>query len=68
MNYLQQTKQVQILRCLTEGMAVRATARVVGVSKGAILRLIRRVGPACERFHHRFVHDVPLATCTTVRS
>jgi len=59
MNQLPEAKRTQVLRCLTEGMAVRATARVVGVSKGAILRLIRRVGPACERFHHRFVHDVP---------
>src|ERR1051326_6167301 len=59
MNSLPEAKQVQILRCLTEGMAVRATARVTGVSKNAVLRLIKRVGPWCEWFHHRFVHDVP---------
>jgi IS1 family transposase len=59
MNYLPEAKQIQIIRCLTEGMAVRTTARVVGVSKGAVLRIIKRVGPAGERFHHRFVHDVP---------
>ena len=60
MNFLPEQKQIQILKCLTEGMAVRATARVTGTSKGAVLRLIKRVGPACERFHHRFVHDVPV--------
>lgn len=59
MNTLHRDKKIQILRCLTEGMAVRATARVVGVSKGAVLRLIKAVGPACEWFHHRYVHDVP---------
>jgi IS1 family transposase len=58
-NKLPEAKRVQILSCLLEGMAVRATSRVTGVSKGAVLRLIAEVGPACERFHHRFVHDVP---------
>jgi len=58
-NRLPEDKRVQILRCLTEGMAVRATARVTNTSKGAVLRLIAEIGPACEDFHHRFVHDVP---------
>jgi IS1 family transposase len=58
MNQLPESKRIQILSCLTEGMAVRATARVTGTSKGAVLRLIAEVGPACEDFHHRFVHDV----------
>ena len=52
-------KRIKVLACLTEGMSVRGTGRVVGVSKGAILRLIAEIGPACERFHDRFVHDVP---------
>lgn len=59
MNKLPEAKRVQIISCLLEGMAVRATSRVTGASKGAILRLIAEVGPACERFHHRLVHDVP---------
>lgn len=59
MNKLPEAKRIQILSCLLEGMAVRATSRVTGASKGAVLRLIAEVGPACERFHHRFVHDVP---------
>src|SRR5205085_9611540 len=59
MNKLTETKRIQIIRCLTEGMSVRGTGRVVGVSKGAILRLIAEIGPACERFHDRGVHDVP---------
>jgi IS1 family transposase len=58
MNQLPESKRAQILSCLTEGMAVRATARVTGVSNGAVLRLIAELGPACEAFHHRFVHDV----------
>lgn len=58
MNQLNESKRILILSCLTEGMAVRATARVTGTSKGAVLRLIAEVGPACEDFHQRFVHDV----------
>lgn len=59
MNKLPEAKRTQILSCLLEGMVVRATSRVVGVSKGAVLGLIAEVGPQCEVFHRRFVHDVP---------
>lgn len=58
MNKLPESKRVQILSCLTEGTSVRGTARIVGTSKGAVLRSIAEIGPACERFHHWFVHDV----------
>lgn len=33
-----------ILRCLTDGMSIRATSRLTGASKGAILRLLAEVG------------------------
>jgi hypothetical protein len=59
MNQLHESKRIQILSCLLEGMSVRGTGRVVGVSKGPVLRLIAEVGPKCEAFHQRFVHDVP---------
>lgn len=58
MNQLSEAKRVLILRCLTEGTSVRGTARITGTSKGAVLRLIAEIGPACERFHDRFTHDV----------
>ena len=59
MNQRPESKRIQILSCLLEGMSVRGTGRVTGVSKGAALRLIAEVGPKCEAFHQRFVHDVP---------
>lgn len=43
-----------ILRCLTDGMSVRATTRVTGASKGAVLRLLVEIGDFCEGFQfHR---------------
>jgi len=59
MNKLPEAKRIQILSCLLEGISIRGTGRVTGASKGAILRLIAEVGPQCEAFHQRFVHDVP---------
>lgn len=59
MNKLPAEKRIQVIQCLLEGMSIRGTVRMTGASKGAVLRLVAEVGPACERFHRRFVHDVP---------
>ena len=44
MNKLPLTKRAAILRCLTDGMGIRATARAMEVSKGAIERLLLEAG------------------------
>lgn len=36
------------LKCLTEGMSARATARLTGTSRGAVLRLLAEVGEFVE--------------------
>src|SRR3982751_5309252 len=43
-------KAVFVLRLLTEGNSVRATTRLTGVSKGAVLNLLVCVGQKCEAF------------------
>jgi transposase-like protein/IS1 family transposase len=43
-------KAAQIIELLCEGMSVRATARVTGVSKGTILDLLLLVGPKCDEY------------------
>jgi hypothetical protein len=41
-----------------EGCSVRATARLVKVSKDAVARLLRVAGRHAERFHAQQVHDL----------
>ena len=38
------------LKCLTEGMSARATARLTGTSRGAVLRLLAEVGEFVETY------------------
>ncbi len=47
MNVLPHAKQAAILRALTEGSSIRSTARMVGVSKTTVLRLLVDVGQFC---------------------
>lgn len=53
MNKTPATRREMILRCLTDGMSIRATSRLTGSSKGTILRLLAEVGEFCEmwQFH-----------------
>lgn len=50
MNKMPVTKRVAILKCLTDGMSIRAASRITGASKGAILRLLAEVGEFCEGY------------------
>ena len=59
MNKLPLAKRVQVISALMEGAGVNATARMTGVSKPTILKLITDLGYACADFHHRHVRNVP---------
>jgi IS1 family transposase len=50
MNKLPIAKQAAILRALTEGMSIRGTSRLVGVSTTTILKLLVEVGEMCEHY------------------
>ncbi|MDP9332080.1 MAG: helix-turn-helix domain-containing protein [Actinomycetota bacterium] len=50
MNELSTEKRATILSMICEGMSIRATARVVGVSKNTVTKLIMDVGDACSRY------------------
>jgi len=55
---LDEAKIVQIVRCLSEGCGVRATARLCGVDKNTVLEVIRVIGQKAERFHDEIVRNV----------
>ncbi len=58
MNRLSISKQAQILRSLTEGVSIRGTARLVGVSKTTVLKLLVEVGAFCERYQDQTLRNL----------
>ena len=58
MNRLNIQQRAKIIGCLVEGVSVRATARLTGVSKVTILKLIADVGAACKAYHDSTVWNL----------
>src|SRR6266850_173747 len=64
MNRLTIEKRVQIISALVEGSAINATARMVGVSKVTILKLLKDVGEACLAFEDKTLRNL---TCKNIQ-
>ncbi len=62
MNHLSLARQVEVISLLTEGMAIRAVARLTGIHRDTIMRLSLTVGRACHLLHDRTMRElrVPL--------
>jgi IS1 family transposase len=58
-NVLSTPKRVQIVAALIEGMSVRATARMVDVSKDTVAKLSLELGEACMRHMDETLRDLP---------
>jgi transposase-like protein len=48
-NTLSLAKKAAVLKALNEGASIRATGRMVGISKTTILKLLVEVGNCCIR-------------------
>lgn len=59
MNRLDTKTRVLILRCLVEGMSVRATARTADVHKATVTKLMIEAGKACAAYQDRALRDLP---------
>lgn len=55
MNQLSTETRAAIVRCLVEGNSIRATSRLTGVCKEAIMRLLCLLGAACREFQNQMV-------------
>ena len=64
MNVLKTAKQVAAISALVEGSSVRSVERMTGIHRDTILRLMVRVGTACERLMDETMRDLP---CTDVQ-
>jgi IS1 family transposase len=58
---LSRDKQIEIIAALTEGVGVRATARLVGVDRETVGKLALRVGQGCAELHDRRMVGVRVA-------
>jgi IS1 family transposase len=58
MNKLSTEERARIVATLVEGNSIRATCRMTGFAKGTVLKLLKDIGEACERFHHEAVRGV----------
>jgi len=57
-NFISMDKRVAVISALVEGCSVRSTVRMTGVSKGAILRLLESIGPACADYQNRVLRNL----------
>ncbi len=58
-NVLKPGKRTAIISALVEGNSVRATARMVGVSKDTVSKLQVEIGAACARYQAETLVDLP---------
>lgn len=59
MNKLDVTKRSQILGMLVEGNSLRATARIIDVSRNTVDKLLQEVGAACLAYQDEHLNNLP---------
>ncbi len=59
MNKLSLEKQTQIIGALLEGCSIRSCERMTGAHRDTIMRLMCRVGDACETLMDERMRDLP---------
>ena len=59
MNRLTKESQTQVIKCLCEGLGIRATVRMTGVAKNTIVKLLAEVGAACIRYQDKAIQNLP---------
>ena len=59
MNVLPAHKRILVLKCLVEGMSIRATVRVTGVAKATVMKLLVTAGRVCADYQDRELRDLP---------
>lgn len=64
MNRLPPQKRTEIVTCLIEGCSIRATSRMTGVSKDAVLKLLFDIGVACAEYQSKTLRAL---TCKRIQ-
>ncbi len=58
MNRLDTGRRAQVLKCLAEGMSLRGTARLTGVARMTIEKLLRELGAGCAAYQDKALRDL----------
>ncbi len=58
MNILPREKQIEVISALTEGLGIRAVARITGVNRETVGKLALHVGRGCAELHDRMMVGV----------
>ena len=58
MNKLSTAERAKVIAVLVEGNSLRATARITGVARMTVEKLLRDLGTACARFHDATVRNL----------
>ena len=64
MNLLTKERRIQIIKCLCEGLSIRATVRMTGASKNTIVKLLGQIGKACSDYQDKALRN---PTCKRVQ-
>jgi len=62
MNLLNKQARIRVLRCLLEGNSIRSTARIVGVSKTTVLKLLADSGKVCLEYQEQKMKNLEVKT------
>lgn len=62
MNRMDTKRRAAIVAALVEGVGIRSTCRMTGASKGAVLKLIADLGPACAAYMDGAFQNLPCRT------
>jgi IS1 family transposase len=58
MKQLKTEQRVAILSALVEGVGINATCRMTGFAKNTVLKLLRDIGEACDKYHNEHVRNL----------
>src|SRR5258707_15180175 len=64
MNKLSMEERVTVVRCLVDGNSMRATARIAGVARNTIDKLLVELGAACSEYQDRTLRNL---TCKRIQ-
>jgi IS1 family transposase len=64
MNRLDTARRAHVLKALAEGMSLRGTARLTGVARMTVEKLLRDLGTACAVYQHQTLRNL---TCKRIQ-
>lgn len=58
MNQLTKERRIHVIKCLCEGLSIRATVRMTGVAKNTIVKLLAEVAVVCNEYQDKALRNL----------